>query len=149
VRPTGDALTCNPLKILSRGATTGGGYLPVETGWKQVFELGRAFDARSEIQLRATPFTTKAALTAADLGRVSVVPNPYIVRADFDQLQGRTPTSRIFFTGVPEQGVIRIYSVSGQFLQELTWKKSDLVYSPSTSARARGWRWDRGSTSSC
>ena len=134
VRPTGDALTCNPLKILSRGATTGGGYLPVETGWKQVFELGRAFDARSEIQLRATPFTTKAALTAADLGRVSVVPNPYIVRADFDQLQGRTPTSRIFFTGVPEQGVIRIYSVSGQFLQELTWKKSDLVYSGNNTA---------------
>lgn len=134
VRPTGDALTCNPLKILTRGATASGGYLPVETGWKQVFEMGRTFDARSEIQLRATPFTTKAELTKADLGRVSVVPNPYIVRADFDQLQGRTPTSRIYFTGVPDQGILRIYSVSGQFLQELTWTKNDLVYSGNNTA---------------
>ena len=128
VRPTLDANTCNPLVINSRGASVSGGYLPVQTGWYQWFELARVFDPRTSIQLVATPFSTKATISKADLARVSVVPNPYLARADIDQIAGRTPTSRIYFTGVPEEGVLRIYSVSGQFLQELTWKKSDLVY---------------------
>ena len=79
------------------------------------------------VQLVATPFSTKTVISKADLNRVSVVPNPYVARADIDQLTGRTPTSRVYFTGVPEQGVLRVYSVSGQFLQELTWTKADLL----------------------
>lgn len=128
-RPAADDKSCNPLVILSRGATPSGGYLAVQPGWRQVFELTRTFDVRSEVQLVATPFSTKPVINAADLGKVSVVPNPYVVRSDVDNLNGRTPTPRIYFTGVPEQGVLRIYSVSGQFLQELTWTKSDLTYS--------------------
>ncbi len=128
-RPTADALTCNPLTILSRGSSVSGGYLAVQPGWKQTFELTRTFDNRSVVQLVATPFSTKASLTKADLARVSVVPNPYIVRADIDNIpSSRTATSRIYFTGVPEQGVVRIYSVSGQYLQEITWTKADLTY---------------------
>ena len=30
------------------------------------------------------------------------------------------------FTGVPSEGTLRVYSVSGQFLQQLTWSASDL-----------------------
>jgi hypothetical protein len=128
IRPTADANTCNPLVINSRGASVSGGYLPVATGWTQLFDLARAFDSRSVVQLVATPFSTKAVVNAADLSRVSVVPNPYLARSDIDQLNGRTPTGRIYFTGVPEQGTLRVYSVSGQFLQELVWTKNDLVY---------------------
>jgi hypothetical protein len=128
VRPTADAITCNPLAINTRGASVSGGYLPVQTGWYQWFDLARAFDPRSSVQLVATPFSTKTVISKADLANVSVVPNPYLARADIDQIAGRTPTSRIYFTGVPEEGVLRIYSVSGQFLQELTWTKSDLLY---------------------
>ena len=133
VRPTADASTCNPLALTSRGtqpATVGaatGGYLPVQAGWTQFFEIARTFDSRSVVQLVATPFSAKAVISKADLNRVSVVPNPYVARADIDQITGRTPTSRIYFTGVPEQGVLRVYSVSGQFLQELTWTKADLL----------------------
>jgi hypothetical protein len=129
LRPATDDKTCNPLVILSRGASPSGGYLAVQPGWRQVFELTRTFDARSEVQLVATPFTTKPVISKADLNKVSVVPNPYVVRSDIDNLNGRTPTPRIYFTGVPEEGILRVYSVSGQFLQELTWKKSDLTYS--------------------
>ena len=127
-RPTGDALTCNPLQILTRGASASGGYLAVAAGWKQAFDITRSFDSRSVVQLVAKPFQTKAELVKADLAKVSVVPNPYLVRSDVDVLTGRTPTARIFFTGVPEEGVLRVYSVSGQYLQELTWNKNDLVY---------------------
>ena len=125
---TFDATTCNPLVINSRGATLAGGYLPVAAGWKQNFELTRTFDPRSVVQLVATPFTTGNEITKAALERVSVVPNPYIVRSDVDDLSGRTATAKIIFTGVPDQGILRIYSVSGQFLQELTWTASNLIY---------------------
>jgi len=128
VRPANDAVTCNPLGINTRGATAQGGYLPVASGWTQFFELARAYDSRSVVQLVATPFSTKSEITSADLQRVSVVPNPYIARSDIDQIAGRTATPRIYFTGVPEQGVLRVYSVSGQYLQELKWTKSDLQY---------------------
>jgi hypothetical protein len=125
---TFDQTTCNPLVINTRGATPAGGYLPVEPGWSQYFELTRTFDPRSVFLLTATPFTTGNVVTKAQLERVSVVPNPYIVRSDMDDLNGRTPTSRVYFTGVPDQGVLRVYSVSGQFLQELTWVPTDLIY---------------------
>lgn len=129
-----DQNSCNPLEINSRGATTAGGYLPVEPTWKQMFELTRTFDPRSSIQLVATPFSTKTEITKADLAKVSVVPNPYIVRSEVDGIDGnRLAVPRIYFTNVPEQGVLRVYSVSGQFLQELTWTKSDLTYAGSNS----------------
>lgn len=128
VRPANDANTCNPLGINTRGASVSGGYLPVQTGWTQFFEIARTFDPRSVVQLVATPFSTKTVVSKSDLNRVSVVPNPYLARADIDQISGRTPTARIYFTGVPEQGTLRIYSVSGQYLQEITWVKSDLTY---------------------
>jgi len=133
-RPTADAMTCNPLAINTRGTlplTQGGatgGWAPVEPGWLQLFELARTFDSRSVVQLVATPFTTKTTISQSDLKKVNVVPNPYLARSDIDQLTGRTPTARIYFTGVPEEGILRVYTVSGQFLQELTWQKSDLMY---------------------
>ncbi len=121
--------TCNPMVIDTRGATPNGGWLPVEAGWKEYFELTRTFDARSEMLLKATAFTTGNAITKAALSRVNVVPNPYIVRSDMDAVSGgRTPRARVWFTGLPDQGILRIYSVSGQFLQELTWNPADLTY---------------------
>jgi len=139
-RPTADIATCNPLVLLSRGATTpgnqtsealAGGYLPVQSGWKQVFELTRSFDPRSVIRFTATPFTTANAVTKDELRRVSVVPNPYLVRSNNDLLgtSDRNTTPQIHFIGVPPEGTIRIYSVSGQFLQELKWTASDLQLS--------------------
>jgi len=136
VRPaaTIDQNSCNPLAINTRGATTAGGYAPVEPTWRQMFELTRTFDPRSSIQLVATPFSIKSELTKADLAKVSVVPNPYLVRSDNDGVDGaRLAVPRIFFTNVPEEGVLRVYSVSGQFLQELTWTKSDLTYAGNNS----------------
>jgi len=134
VRQANDASSCNPLVILSRGASTAGGYLAVQPAWRQLFELTRTFDARSALQLTATPYSVKSALTKADLAKVSVVPNPYLVRSDLDLIDGtRIGVPRIYFTNVPEQGVLRVYSVSGQFIQELTWTKSDLTYAGNNS----------------
>ncbi|MDQ8160671.1 MAG: hypothetical protein P3C12_14805 [Gemmatimonadota bacterium] len=129
-----DQTSCNPLAINTRGASSAGGYLAAEPTWKQMFELTRTFDARSTVQLVATPFSIASEITKADLAKVSVVPNPYLVRSDVDPIDGtRLGVPRIFFTNVPEQGVLRVYSVSGQFLQELSWTKSDLTYAGNNS----------------
>jgi hypothetical protein len=131
VRPANgiDQVSCNPLSINTRGASSAGGYLATDKDWKQVFELTRTFDNRSVVSLRATPYTVAAEVTKADLAKISVVPNPYLARSDAEATDGgRLAVPKITFTNVPEEGVLRVYTVSGQFVQELTWKKSDLVY---------------------
>lgn len=126
-RPVADNATCNPLTLLTRGSSPQGGYLPVGAGWRQVFELARTFDARSTIALTATPFSSGNVVTREQLRQVSVVPNPFIARSSNDVIAGGAATATITFTGLPDQGILRIYSVSGQWLQELTYTQSDLI----------------------
>jgi hypothetical protein len=67
-------------------------------------------------------------VTKADLKRVNVVPNPYLVRSNNDVMNSanNSTTPNITFTNVPAEGTLRIFSVSGQFLQEIKWTGSDL-----------------------
>ncbi|MEP6781501.1 MAG: hypothetical protein ABJC26_16505 [Gemmatimonadaceae bacterium] len=129
IRPTSftDGISCNPLKLLTRGSSTAGGYLAVQPGWMQTFELTRGFDARSTIQLNSVSFNTSNKVTQSILDRIQVVPNPYLARSDVDVVNNRVATQRIYFTNVPEQGILRVYSISGQFLQELKWTRADLI----------------------
>jgi hypothetical protein len=117
--------SCNPVTLGTRGAT---GYLPYEDGNRLVIDYPRGFTEASEVQL-AVRGTTGATgqITKADLANVRVVPNPYIFQSQFDQISQRVADPRILFTGVPARGVLRVYSVSGQFLQELTWTEADLA----------------------
>jgi hypothetical protein len=47
---------------------------------------------------------------------VKVVPNPYYIRADWDQ---NKYTTYIMFTNLPEKCTIRIFTVSGIFIKEI------------------------------
>lgn len=118
--------TCNPIALTTIGSTA---YLPYKAGWKNVIDYARPFDLFSQVQLTATPLRTNSpAATAQNLSKVRVVPNPYIVQSLFDKVDAaRTGTAQIYFTNVPEQGVIRIYTASGQFVQQLSWTRGDLV----------------------
>ena len=119
-------LTCNPITLGTRGAT---GYLPYQPGWTTALEFPRGFDLFSEIALDATATVTEGpALTDEELNRVRVVPNPYVVQSLFDNVDAaRVGTSQIRFVNVPSQGMIRIYTVSGQLVQQLTWTAADLI----------------------
>jgi hypothetical protein len=64
-----------------------------------------------------------AAVTARDLSRVKVVPNPYVM---FSQYEQTLNTKRLLFTNLPPTGVIRIYTASGQFVQQIRWTEDDL-----------------------
>ena len=60
---------------------------------------------------------------AGDLSRVHMVPNPFIVRSDY-QTGAR---AAVRFTHLPPEGRLRIYDVAGRFIQEIRWTEGDLV----------------------
>jgi hypothetical protein len=118
--------SCNPIAL---GTPSSTGYLPYATGYKNVVDFARPFDLFSELRLTASaPVASGQQLRSGELARVRVVPNPYIVQSEFDRIDpARQGQPRILFTNVPEQGVLRIYSMSGQLVQQLTWTLADLV----------------------
>jgi hypothetical protein len=118
--------TCNPISLTTRGSS---GYLPYQNGWKIVADYPRAFDLFTDVRLTVSPQNVASrSLTKVESDRIRVVPNPYIVSSGFDDIdQNRNGTGRVLFTNVPETGTVRVYSVSGQFLQELKWTRADLV----------------------
>jgi hypothetical protein len=121
--------TCNPIRLNDRGSS---GYLPFENGYVSVIHLNRTFDQNSEVVLTGVPVRANSRpLNKTDMERIIAVPNPYIVQSDFDQIgtNRNRIESRIRFVNVPDEGVMRIYSISGQLLQQLTWTPADLIAS--------------------
>ena len=121
-------MTCNPVANGSLGSIASAPFATVTSGLQQVFDLTRAFDNRSVEALIATPSSEAVSAVAAGVVRINAVPNPFVGGSDFDVGTGASRTARIYFTGVPESGILRVYSVSGQFLQELSWTRSDLTH---------------------
>ncbi|MFN2398040.1 MAG: hypothetical protein ABR543_05260 [Gemmatimonadaceae bacterium] len=117
--------SCNPLAINAPGAT---GYFPYASGDKHVVSFNTGFNLASDITFTATALTpTPVAFENGALTEVRVVPNPFVFLSQFDQVGGqRIGEARIKFTGMPANGSVRIYSVSGQFLQELSYTEADL-----------------------
>jgi hypothetical protein len=80
-----------------------------------------------DIRFTVTPSITGTRITGvsrAQLDSVKVVPNPYILYSNYEQ--STTNEQRIMFTHLPPQGTIRIYTVTGQFAQQITWTAADL-----------------------
>jgi hypothetical protein len=122
--------SCNPIAFGTPGAT---GYLPYQNGWRHVIAYPAAFTTASDIAINVFgPTGPTDRLTGTQLSEIRVVPNPYLVQSQYDvitpnqSLGVRNAEARILFTGVPEQGMLQIYSVSGQMLNRLTWTAADL-----------------------
>jgi hypothetical protein len=65
------------------------------------------------------------------MDRIAVVPNPFVVQSAYDRLtSGRVVDANIVkFVNVPSEGMLRIYTISGQLMQQLSWTESDLIAS--------------------
>ncbi len=84
-------------------------------------------------------FETQAAITgdgtiaagrdiSAQLDSVHTVPNPYIAFSRYENDSGADgDDARILFTHLPPEGLLRIFTVAGQFVQELNWGPADLA----------------------
>lgn len=122
--------TCNPVRLGTRGAGTG--YVPFRAGQSlRVFyhlpltsQSGFTFDIQSRVR-GAALLTERDAIRAA-LDSVKVVPNPFLLFSQYAVQRGAEIEPRILFTHVPPRGNLRIFSVAGQFVQEIRWEPENL-----------------------
>lgn len=115
---------CNPVKFPGPGAT---GFLPFAANTKLVIDYPLPFTLASDIDVRVNAANPLAGFTGRSLSKVRVVPNPYVVQSLYDEVDGQgNGEPRLMFTGLPGRGSLRIYSISGQFLQQLSWTAGDL-----------------------
>lgn len=118
--PAGD-FTCNP--VTGRG---GSGYTAVGANYKYEVVFYAPLGDLLTVDVRVNPDmagSQVANVTEGDLSLVNVVPNPYVMFSQYEQVEG---TKRILFTALPPRGTIRIYTASGQFIQQLIWTEADL-----------------------
>ena len=114
---------CNPVQALTPGQT---GYVPLAAGTRTQFNYWAGFNRNSLLSfdvsapVRGTAITS---VTGAQLDSVRVVPNPFVI---FSQYQSSMLEPRVLFTHMPPSGILRIYTVSGQFVQQITWTAADL-----------------------
>jgi len=121
----GDA-RCNPAVQVPVTGTTPAVYAGPDNRHALHVQYFTGFDATTRIAFEVTAAKQGGAITADDiragLRNVRVVPNPYLVTSSLDT----NTQNRIAFTGLPPRGRVRIYSLAGQFLQEITWSEGDL-----------------------
>ena len=117
--------SCNPVQLTTLGATS---YLPFQSGTRVTFLYNAPFTTQSVINIEVVPQQLgSTTFTKQDLARVRVVPNPYVVQSQFDRVpESRLGDPRIYFSGVPASGMIRIYTISGQLVQQIVWNPADL-----------------------
>lgn len=114
--------TCNPITGIG-----GSGYTLARNGLQFEVQYYSPLGGLGEIQFTLRPDRAGnqiASLREGDLGLVGVVPNPYIMYSQFEQTAG---TKRLMFVGLPPRGTIRIYTASGQFVQQIKWTETDLT----------------------
>ena len=83
----------------------------------------KPFSANDVYRFRTRAAGTDATLAQQELSGIHVVPNPYVATASFEP---RNPISRtergerrLYFSGVPQQCTIRIYTLAGELVDTL------------------------------
>ena len=118
--------SCNPVRIQTTGGSVWLGPQPGQTlnvTYHIPVNLNATFTVRTAGPVRGTVLTNTPDLIRAGLARIRVVPNPYIMVSPYTT---GSEAHRLLFTHMPPRGVLRIYSVSGQFIQQITWDETDL-----------------------
>ncbi len=116
-------LSCNPVRQTTAGAT---GYEPLHAGDRTEFTYYVGFQPSDSIVFDVVPPVLGSAITSltdSALALIRVVPNPFLV---YSRYQTSADQPRLLFTHVPPQGTLRIYTVAGQFVQQITWVPADL-----------------------
>ena len=117
----GTPSTCNPLSGVG-----GTGYTATNANQTLNILYYRPIRGMPAFSYSITPDVAGENITAVnegDLSHVRVVPNPYIMFSQYEQTAG---LSRLMFTHLPPTGTIRIYTASGQLVQQIKWVPSDL-----------------------
>jgi hypothetical protein len=123
-------LSCNPVYAGTRGAPELTVYLGETVGQVDAFTYNTPVTSATTFTLQATPPLRGTRLTALAqnvvdaLSQVHTVPNPFIMLSQYGPNTERG--QRLMFTHLPPRGVIRMYTVAGQFVQQIRWTEADL-----------------------
>jgi len=115
--------SCNPVYPATRGSSV---YLsPVAQQYEFVsyyvpLTTADGFTITAAQPARGGNLTSDAAAIRAGLANVRAVPNPYVM---LSQYAGNV----MLFTHMPPRGYIRIYTVAGQFVQQISWTEANLA----------------------
>lgn len=82
------------------------------------------FEFRPQRSIQGREILTAGGSIREQMEDIRVVPNPYIF---FSTYEVAGEQRRIMFTNLPPDGEIRIYTVSGQFVQEIDYGPDDLA----------------------
>ena len=125
--------TCNPVSGPRLAAIPGyvavrpNGHPTWPNGWDLHVVYMNPFTSQSSFDFDVSSAKTGEAITAVTseaLSAVRVVPNPYIGRSAFEFVG---TVRRLMFTNLPPSGTIQIFTVTGQFVQRMSWGPSDLA----------------------
>ena len=114
--------SCNP--VIGRGGT---GHISFDANEEMHVRYAVPYTSDREFAFTVSPSITGnriAKVTKAQLDSVKVVPNPYILYSNYET--STTNEQRVMFTHLPPQGFLRIYTVTGQFVQQLSWTAATL-----------------------
>jgi len=122
--------SCNP--VIGAGAT-GEGWVSNFAGQNLVVQLiapvqppeQTAFDVLAG--MAGEDVITAGQDIRAQLDSVKVVPNPYIMYSEFQVASTGLDDARLMFTHLPPEGELRIFTVSGQLVQEIFWGPEDVA----------------------
>jgi hypothetical protein len=121
---TGVRESCNPVALLTPGSST---WITTKATTQQSFLFNPRLTSASQFGLTVTGTKGASGISNADvrsnLKNVHAVPNPYVVFTPYGDPQLTRP---MLFTHVPPNGTMRIYTVSGQVVQQLRWTAADL-----------------------
>lgn len=135
---TGVRVSCNPVAMLTPGSTT---WITTDPGTKEQILFNPALSTQQQFTITVAAQPTGSQLAQActsgqtavctaekaSIKDVHAVPNPYVAFTPYvNPRDPNNPIRPMLFTHVPTRGMIRIYTVSGQLVQQLTWTEQDL-----------------------
>jgi hypothetical protein len=86
---------------------------PFTPGDTLYFRTLKPFVNGDEFTFTAADFSEEVVLDENDLSRIKVVPNPYLVSAQWEQSEY---SKRLLFTNLPTQCTIKIYTLTGEYI---------------------------------
>ena len=115
-------LECNPVYPGTRGGSTYLGQTPGQVLLVQYHTPVTSvteFTYRADAPARGLALADSVGAIRAGLLQIRAVPNPYVM---ISQYAG----NGLMFTHLPPRGYIRVYTVAGQFVQQIRWDESNL-----------------------
>lgn len=122
--------TCNPVRGQGGVTAPNGQWIGAQPGDVLHVDLFSPFSTTSRYAFTPSrSITPEEVLTQKrsikdQMDLIQVVPNPYLYLSAYE---ASTSQRRLMFTNLPPDGDLRIYSVAGNFVQELDWSPGDLT----------------------